>query len=121
MRITQKNFKESFNSLKSKEGKNRVYYKLISFKTQTNYQGINFKLAPNILLAVLTFFCICSVSILFFVILLKIKLEGLIYVLFVVAVGYISYKLSVTLTEKIFRKQISEFSKLINNWKRESK
>ncbi len=121
MRITKENFREKFEQVNSQQGKNRVYYKLISFKTETNYQGINFKLAPNVLVAILIFVLISFIFIFLLGVLLKIQLQGLIYAIMAITVGYISYKLSVTLTEKIFKKQILEFSKLITEWKKLSK
>ena len=120
MRITNENFKDKFNSLKNREGKDRVYYKLISFKTETNYQGVNFKLAPNVLIAIFVFGMVSLLFVLVFGYFLQVKLEGILYLGILLLVGSISYYTSSTLTEKLFKKQIDEFSHLLTEWKKSS-
>lgn len=116
MRISSTNSIEKLNELNSKNGKNRVYYKLISFATRNENGNINFKLAPNVLITIILFFVF--IILINFAVIIPFKIpSGFSNLVQLVVAGYASLEVAKYLTEKFFKRQLMEFYKLIQEWK----
>lgn len=120
MKITENNFVQNLNELQNRDGKNRVYYKLISFATFTKNGSIKFTLAPNIIITIILFLVFLIAIEMLVIKFLQITSEYAIVIQLFVS-GYTAYLAEKYLTAKIFKRQISEFSSLIQDWKQNLK
>lgn len=110
--------REKLNLLAIKDGKNRIYYRNISFKTTTTGGRINFQLATQILVAFLT---ALTVVVLFVLLSIMVgfninSVNGIVYLIILLVLGYAIRLITKELTQKLYKNQIDEFISLVREW-----
>ncbi|HFI4796493.1 TPA: hypothetical protein ACGQK4_002212 [Elizabethkingia anophelis] len=114
MRVNSSNYKEMFSKLGDKD---YVSYKQISFNVIKDRHGFTFQLRGNI-------FCwiIAIISMMLINILIGLAFKdysGFMYMAGGVIIVYFARKLSIFITEQIFRSQLVEFYTILSVWNKE--
>lgn len=118
MRITNNNFEEKLDLLANKDGKNRIYYRSVSFKATTVAGRINIQLATQILVGFLT---TLTIVVLFILLSLIVgfdinSVNEIVYIIIILVLGYAARLITKELTQKFYKNQINEFINLVREW-----
>lgn len=112
MKLTRANYFEEIEKIKSG---NDLQYKNLKFIVTKDYSNTNFKLKSNPLIYFLTLLGIVIVSLLFVSIFMLADNEQFVSfgVLPMIAMMYLSRKISLYFTEKFYKNQLEEFFQIL--------
>ncbi len=118
MKITKENFYECIENTKTKK---TIQYKNLAFIITKNRENTNFKLKPNSKIYLGTLTTIIILSLLFTTLFIIEDNEYLVRFGIIPMMGmiYFSKKISLLLTEKIFKNQIIEFYNILKQYNKE--